>query len=197
MDEITRLVERISSGWVWLVSLVSSITAGIVFGWKYFRQVRDAFRLSAAVYAQFGDNAPTALQAAYSEILLAVTVRELRVTLIEQALGAAIWVCRADNGAWIQSNMALCELFGLDQAALRDFGWLEAVDHPERLSCYDHWSKCVKDKIPYEGHYTITNQRTGRRFRCHARAHAAKSRDGTLLCYVGTVEVVACDISST
>lgn len=160
---------------------------------RWYRVVYRALRFSNAIHGHFGSNAATAIIESLSERTRDGAIREVRLTLLEESLGAGIYVCDHITGKCLNCNTALSDLFGIDQADFRDFGWLSAIVPDDRIAVYKRWAACVKNTIPYEYSYRVKNQRTGREFRVMTRAYPAVLRDGTLLCYVGTCEEINAD----
>lgn len=157
---------------------------------KWYRIVRRAMQFFDAIHVRFGDNAALAIIESIRELTRDKAIREVRLTLLEESLGAGIYVCDPVTGDCLSCNHALSELWGLDQSAFVDFGWLSAVMPEDRIAVHDRWTTCVKNKIPYECEYRIRNQRTGREFLVMTRAYPAILEDKTLICYVGTAEEV-------
>lgn len=190
MDELGKLFSKIASLWGYIVAAVGVAITGHRIVSRYGGSVRRAISLSDGLHDHYGDDAAAKIIQEIRGRTRDGAIQEIRLTLLEESLGAGIYVCDPVTGGCLSCNTAIADLFGLDQAAFRGAGWLEGIRPEDRIACYDHWQKCVKDKIPYEYKYTVRNQRTHRETPCVTRAYPAVLSDGTLLCYVGTVEEV-------
>ncbi len=186
MDDLKAALGKITDVWGYVIAIGGIVIACHKHVRRAYRAVYRALRFSNAIHVHFGNNAATALIESLRERTRDGAIREVRLTLLEDSLGAGIYVCDPVTGACLNCNTALAELFGLDQAAFRDFGWLSAIVPDDRIAVHERWTACVRNKIPYECSYRVKNQRTGREFRVITRAYPAMLKDGTLLCYVGT-----------
>ena len=188
MDDIENVLDKLAGLWGYALGCGGFIIASHKWFRRWYRDVYRALRFSSLIHSHFGSNAATAIIESLRERTRDGAIREVRLTLLEESLGAGIYVCDPVTGKCLNCNTALAELFGLDIGAFRDFGWLCAILPDDRIAVYDRWTACVKNTIPYEYSYRVKNQRTGREFRVLTRAYPAVLRDGTLLCYVGTCE---------
>ena len=188
MDDLKSVLSKISDIWGYILVVGGVLVSCHKWFRKWYRAVHRAMRFSNAIHSHFGTNAATAIIESIRERTRDGAIREVRLTLLEESLGAGIYVCDPVTGACLNCNTALSELFGLDQMSFRDFGWLSAIVPDDRIAAHERWTACVRNKIPYECEYRIRNQRTGREFRVMTRAYPAVLKDGTLLCYVGTCE---------
>ena len=190
MDDLKSVLSKISDIWGYILVVGGVLVSCHKWFRKWYRAVHRAMRFSNAIHSHFGTNAATAIIESIRERTRDGAIREVRLTLLEESLGAGIYVCDPVTGACLNCNTALSELFGLDQMSFRDFGWLSAIVPDDRITVHERWTACVRNKIPYECEYRTRNQRTGREFRVMTRAYPAVLKDGTLLCYVGTCEEV-------
>lgn len=188
MDDLKSVLSKISDIWGYILVVGGVLVSCHKWFRKWYRAVHRAMRFSNAIHSHFGTNAATAIIESIRERTRDGAIREVRLTLLEESLGAGIYVCDPVTGACLNCNTALSELFGLDQMSFRDFGWLSAIVPDDRITVHERWTACVRNKIPYECEYLARNQRTGREFRVITRAYPAVLKDGTLLCYVGTCE---------
>ena len=188
MDDLKSVLSKISDIWGYILVVGGVLVSCHKWFRKWYRAVHRAMRFSNAIHSHFGTNAATAIIESIRERTRDGAIREVRLTLLEESLGAGLYVCDPVTGACLNCNTALSELFGLDQMSFRDFGWLSAIVPDDRIAVHERWTACVRNKIPYECEYRIRNQRTGREFRVMTRAYPAVLKDGTLLCYVGTCE---------
>ena len=188
MDDLKSVLSKISDIWGYILVVGGVLVSCHKWFRKWYRAVHRAMRFSNAIHSHFGTNAATAIIESIRERTRDGAIREVRLTLLEESLGAGIYVCDPVTGACLNCNTALSELFGLDQMSFRDFGWLSAIVPDDRITVHERWTACVRNKIPYECEYRTRNQRTGREFRVMTRAYPAVLKDGTLLCYVGTCE---------
>lgn len=83
----------------------------------------------------------------------------------------ALWECDAD-GRCIWGNKAMAEMFGLETADLRAFGWLQAIRHDHRENALRHWLESIEKNIPYADVYAVVNQRTGEEFNVRSTAES-------------------------
>ena len=188
MDDLKSVLSKISDIWGYILVVGGVLVSCHKWFRKWYRAVHRAMRFSNAIHSHFGTNAATAIIESIRERTRDGAIREVRLTLLEESLGAGIYVCDPVTGACLNCNTALSELLGLDQMSFRDFGWLSAIVPDDRIAVHERWTACVRNKIPYECEYRTRNQRTGREFRVMTRAYPAVLKDGTLLCYVGTCE---------
>jgi len=188
VDSLENLFNKLVGLWGILLGCGGALLAGHKWIRQWYRAVSRALRFSIAMHAHFGSNPATVLIELLRERTRDGAIREIRLTLLEESLGAGIYLCHPDTGSCFKCNTALSELWGLDQVSFCDFGWLSAVMPDDRIAVHERWTACVRNKIPYECEYRIRNQRTGREFKVVTRAYPAVLKDGTILCYVGTVE---------
>ena len=190
MDDLKSIAGKIADLWGYALATVGvlAVCHGRIV--KLYRTVSRAFRLSNASHDHFGTDPALSIVESLRQHTRDGAVQEVRLTLLEESLGAGIYVCDATTGACTNCNSALAELYGLDKAAFRDSGWLSAVVPDDRISVYERWQESVRKKIPYELSYFVRNQRTDRKFRVITKAYPAILADGTILCYVGTCEEV-------
>lgn len=190
VDDLKSIAGKIADLWGYALAIVGvlAVCHGRIV--KLYRTVSRAFRLSNAIHDHFGTDPALSIVESLRQHTRDGAVREVRLTLLEESLGAGIYVCDATTGACTNCNTALAELYGLDKAAFRDSGWLSAVVPDDRISVYERWQESVRKKIPYELSYFVRNQRTDRKFRVITKAYPAVLADGTILCYVGTCEEV-------
>lgn len=101
------------------------------------------------------------------------------------------YICDED-GQCIMVNTALCKLFGLSYQEMTGYGWLKAIgkDQAERDSTHAAWQYSVKNDVPYDMEYTVTNQQTQKKTHCRSSAHALRTPTGEVLHYLGTVEIL-------
>lgn len=190
VDDLKSIAGKIADLWGYALATVGvlAVCHGRIV--KLYRTVSRAFRLSNAIHDHFGTDPALSIVESLRQHTRDGAVREVRLTLLEESLGAGIYVCDATTGACTNCNTALAELYGLDKAAFRDSGWLSAVVPDDRIPVYERWQESVRKKIPYELSYCVRNQRTDRKFRVITKAYPAVLADGTILCYVGTCEEV-------
>jgi len=193
VDDLENAINKLAGIWGYVLGCGGVLLAAHKWIRKWYRAVHRAMRFSNAIHSHFGTNAATAIIESLRERTRDGAIREVRLTLLEESLGAGIYVCDPITGKCLNCNTALAELFGLDQMSFRDFGWLSAIVPEDRLTVHERWTTCVKNSIPYECDYRVKNQRTDRLFRVVTKAYPAVLRDGTLLCYVGTCEEVTVD----
>lgn len=193
MDDLENAINKLAGIWGYVLGCGGVLLAAHKWIRKWYRAVYRALRFSNAIHSHFGSNAAIAIIDSLRERTREGAIREVRLTLLEESLGAGIYVCDPVNGKCLNCNTALAELFGLDISSFRDFGWLSAIVPDDRIPTYERWTACVKNSIPYECEYRVKNQRTDRVFRVVTKAYPAVLRDGTLLCYVGTCEEVTVD----
>lgn len=191
VDDLKSIAGKIADLWGYALATVGvlAVCHGRIV--KLYRTVSRAFRLSNAIHDHFGTDPALSIVESLRQHTRDGAVREVRLTLLEESLGAGIYVCDATTGACTNCNTALAELYGLDKAAFRDSGWLSAVVPDDRIPVYERWQESVRKKIPYELSYFVRNQRTDRKFRVITKAYPAVLADGTILCYVGTCEEVS------
>lgn len=186
MDEIKKLVGRLTDIWHVLVG----VAGGILACWRVYaahgHRVRRALLLSDAIHSSFGDEAAEDF---LRDLLLRSKdslIRESRIQLVEEKLGLAIY-CGDASGNYEFVNHQFAELFGIDREGCLGYGWIDGVAGQERQRVHESWMYAVHNQLPYEGEYTVQNRRTGERIYCLTKAYPAVDGERRLVCYVGYV----------
>ena len=184
MEDIKKLVERLTDLWHWLLGLVSGVAAVwklyTVYGSRFWR----AIALSDAIYGHFGPEAAQQFVADLRDRKRDGVVRESRLQLVEKKLDLAVYLC-SDAGTCEWVNTECAELLCIERANCIGLGWLEGIDAVERGKVYDVWMHAVTHRLPYECKYTVHNRRTGKKTLCLTYAYPHITSEGKLLCYVG------------
>ena len=110
-----------------------------------------------------------------------------RTLALQDAQSACIYECDTD-GCCTYANRALCDLFGIEQAAMMGNGWLTAIDHEHRAEVFEVWAHAASHGIPYENDYTVVNQRAHTRLKCRTYARPMRNSAGKVIGYSGIVE---------
>ena len=188
MDDLIAGLKWLGEFWAFGVGGVAALVAWYRYGKRHSSRVMRAVVLSDRLHDRYGRTEPEQVAADIHGGHVDAAVREVRVVLLERKVSAAIYVCDALNGDCTYANSELAELWGMDAADLSGTGWLSAIDTTERNRVWREWQESIKNHIPYECTYKVTNQRTGESFRCHTKAYPAKVKSGQTVWYVGSVE---------
>lgn len=188
MDDLIAGLKWLAGYWAILVGVGATAAAWFRYGQRHCTRALRSVALSDRLHERFGHDKPADLVATIHGGHIDGAVREVRMALLERRTSAAIYVCNSVTGECTYANSELSELFGMDAADFAGNGWLSAIDSKERNEVWKLWQSAVKEHIPYEYTYGITNQRTGERFRCYTKAYPAKLKTGEVVWYVGTVE---------
>ena len=103
----------------------------------------------------------------------------------------AIYTCEPAHGKCVSANIALCELFGLDEAAMLGSGWIAGIVPEERQACFEAYHKAVESDFPYSWAYTVKNHRTGERIPCVTELTVMRDDAGKAILYQGQVTRVS------
>lgn len=190
MDDIQRLIDRVSDFWGWIIGAVTGVMAALAAWRKHGRRIHRTVVLSDRIHEHFGKDAGKKIVDELSRRSKDIVLGEVRQQFLEQRLGIALYVC-ASSGSCEYASEALADLFGLERAEMLGNGWLKAVDMSERQKVMEFWEYAVKHNMPYDYEYAVINQNTGKRFRVITRAFPVASRSGEMLCYVGMVEMLS------
>jgi PAS domain-containing protein len=176
----------------WHIGVAVGVTAAgwFRYGKRHCTRVVRSLALSDRLHEQFGEDTAKKLANAIHEACIEGAIREVRVILIEQAIGSKVYVCSSTTGDCTYANSELAEFFGMDAADFAGNGWLRAIDKSERQEVFEAWKSAVQNNMPYESEYTVVNQRTHERTKCRSKAYPAKLKSGELVWYVGTVEEI-------
>jgi PAS domain S-box-containing protein len=185
VDWFYTAAERLAGLWGYGVVVIGAL--GSI--WAAWRLLRDrlyfVFRAADAVRKRYGDDAESVVEWWHSRQKI-IAIQEVRQRLLESHIGIAIYVCDSTGNCEF-ANDELGELFGLDRADFRGFGWLEAIVNEDRERTHGAWMFCVANKVPYECEYVVKNKRTGKTIKCLATGYPVVRESGEVLCYVGMV----------
>lgn len=117
-----------------------------------------------------------------------VLVSDLRTKQMIVVHPIPMYECEPINGKCISANIALCELFGLDEPRMLGNGWLTAVDPHDRQLCWDGYQKAIQSDIPFSWEYNIINQRTHMAVMCRTEMCVLRDTKGRPILYQGFVE---------
>mgnify|MGYP002134661587 CR=1 FL=1 len=183
--DIFSIFQRAADFWTYGAAAAGFLLSFASVWWYIRRRVLFAYRAVDAAQNLYGDDA-AAVVAYWWLLKKNIAVLDLRQRLLESNLGLAIFVCNPE-GDCEYVNEELGELFGLDKADCKGFGWLEAVIPVERKTVHENWVFSVKQEIPYECDYHVKNVRSGEIFLVLAKGYPVLKHDGEVLCYVGSV----------
>lgn len=175
----------------WLELVLKSLAVlGFIGGvlaalWTRLGRAIVAFRAAHSIADIFGDAAGTEIQRLFAIIARSDGEQQLRQRVVESRLKIGVYECDLD-GRCSWANPYLSELFGVDAANMRGYGWMSAIVPEDRIAAQKRWRISVENGIPYEDTYVVENRRTATRYRCTTRAELVTS-DGEPLCFVGWV----------
>lgn len=109
------------------------------------------------------------------------------IALTERAQ-IAVYECDS-KGNCTFVNSILARLFGMERSEMLGNGWLKAVDSEDKNRVYQTFLEAIHNKIPYNAHYTVINQKTGEKIKCFASAEVTRGPAGEIIFIHGTVEV--------
>ncbi len=190
MDVLVAHIKRFAEYWAAFVGVAAIAAGWYRYGRKHGNRLLRSLDLSDHLHDRFGHEKASELAGDIHSGHVDAAVREVRVALLERRSSAAIYVCNSVTGECTYANMELAELFGLDAADFAGNGWLSAINSEERSAVWQRWQQAVREHIPYECEYGVTNQRTGEAFLAYTKAYPAKLKTGKIVWYVGTVEKI-------
>lgn len=188
VDDLIAGLKWLAGYWAVFVGAGATAAAWFRYGKRHCVRVVRTVALSDRLHERFGHTEANKLAEDIHGSHIDGAVREVRVALLERRASAAIYVCNSVTGECTYANSELAELFGMEAADFSGNGWLSAIDSKERGEVWKLWQSAVREHIPYECEYNVTNQRTGDQFRCITKAYPAKLKTGQVVWYVGTVE---------
>lgn len=191
MEFVIAQLKRVSEYWIAIVSVAGIAAGWLRYGRRHGTRLLRSMDLSDSLHQRFGHTEADKLATDIHGSHIDGAVREVRVALLERRASAAIYVCNSVTGECTYANSELSELFGVDATDFAGNGWLSAIDGKQRGDVWKMWQAAVREHIPYECEYDVTNQRTGESFRCYTKAYPAKLKTGQIVWYVGTVERIA------
>lgn len=100
----------------------------------------------------------------------------------------AMYECEPVHGRCTSANIALCELFGLDEPRMLGNGWLAAIEPSARQKCWDGFQEAIESDIPYSWEYDVINQRTGKLTHCRTEMNTLRDKKGNPILFQGFVE---------
>lgn len=109
------------------------------------------------------------------------------IVLTERAQ-IAVYECDS-NGSCTFVNSILARIFGMERSEMLGNGWLKAIDSEDKTRVYNTFIEAIRNKIPYNSHYTVVNQKTGEKVKCFASAEVTRGLNGEIIFIHGTVEV--------
>lgn len=104
----------------------------------------------------------------------------------------SLWECDSE-GRCLWGNKALAEMFGIETASLRGYGWLQAVRHDYREKALKRWNESVASRIPYEDIFIVSNRKTGEQFKVRSFAEAIEV-DGSQRLFFGSCERLKAEV---
>lgn len=189
VDDIQRLIDRVSHFWGWIVGAFTGIVAAMAAWRKHGRRIHRTVVLSDRIHEHFGEDAGGKVVEELGRRSKDIVLGEVRQQFLEQRLGISLYVCTS-SGSCEYASEAFADLFGLERAEMLGNGWLKAVNMSERQKVMEFWEYAVAHNMPYDYEYHIVNQDSGEKIRVITRAFPVSSRSGQMLCYVGMVERV-------
>lgn len=100
----------------------------------------------------FGKEAGRVLRDIMKQRGLEITIDEMRLNIIENAIGLGIFICNSD-GKCTYANKTLAKMFGLSQHEMLGFGWLGPII--DKQTAYDNWKFSVDHGTPYRDMYDV------------------------------------------
>lgn len=169
----------------WGLSLVGAFAAASGVLWAVYRfggQVVRAWRAMDRLHVEFGDDPIGKLLDIVHDIEASHGEFEIRQRIAERHLEIGIYVCQTD-GKCTWTNDWLASAFDIDSKDMLGWGWLAAIDKSDQERVHEHWTKAVKEELPYSEEYWVDGER---RWYAHTEAWPVKRR-GKIICYVGNV----------
>ncbi len=158
-----------------------------LFSTRFLVKLYRAWTVVADLHREFGPSPVGELLAILQSIEASHGEIEIRQRLAERHLEFGIFVATPD-GQWTWSNAWLCESFGLDSSAMRDNGWVQAVQDERQVIEHEHWLRCIKESLPYERVFTVEpHNLRSKSWQASVEAWPVTDRDGKVICFVGYV----------
>lgn len=170
-----------------ILSFLTFILGVILFFKKWVVNGIRAINIGNSFWGHFGEKPADKIKEIHDSIRKSHNTLEIRQSISEKYLQIGIFMCEPETGKCLWTNDCLNEIFGLDSAAMRDFGWLTSIAQEDRDDVHKAWTYAVKNKIPYDYEYTVINQRTkvGRKVTSHAVSVLNDLNE--IVCYVGFI----------
>ena len=135
----------------------------------------------------FGSNIGQTQRNMLDQLSKRSSIAEMQRDLIAQHLNLGAFLCTPD-GKCTYANSVLQDMFGIGETRMNGFGWLEAIAEDQRQEVHRVWTNSIANGLPYSDHYTVVNQRTGRRYKVKATARPITADGGDVVtAYVGWI----------
>lgn len=185
MDEVTAMFDGMGK----LIASVIAFGSFLLVSWRRIATTASSVWVLVCVHRRLGNATADEIYEAIQSMRKAHCALDVRQQMLERHCNVGVYVSDSE-GRTVWANEVLCEMHGLDLGSIRGFGWLAAVVEIERFEVHRRWIECVRSDVPWSSDYTVQNQRTHEKFRCHTEAHAI-AVDGEPACFVGTVKRIA------
>lgn len=135
---------------------------------------------------QFGKEAGRVIKELLRERGLEIVIDEMRLNIIENAIGLGIYICSAD-GRCTYANKTVAKMFGLSQAEMLGNGWLKPI--VDKQTAYQNWKRCQEHNIPYDDTYEVSVDGEIKKY--WTQAEPSMDEDKTIILgYVGIVREI-------
>jgi len=167
------------------VGLLSAVLAGLWAVYRQSQRVVRYWRTLSDFHDYYGMDPVKTLARIVSQIETGQGELELRQRIAERHLKIGVYVCDI-HGECTWANDVLCATFGLDSREVLGNGWLAAVAEDDQERVFEHWKRCVLDKLPYQEQYRVVPP-DGTPWYAYTQSWPVITDDNRLLCYVGYI----------
>lgn len=176
---------------VYAIAIIGSFYSFIKWVWPrlspyFYNQIylhQTGTHIIRDIEKQFGKEAGRVIKDLLKEKGLEIVIDEMRLNIIENAIGLGIYICSSD-GKCTYANKTLAKMFGLSQTEMLGNGWLKPIINKQEA--HSNWKRSVEYNIPYEDTYELKVDGEIKKY--HTQAEPSMDEDRTvILGYVGTV----------
>jgi hypothetical protein len=170
------------------LSLICPTILGVIYFFrKWFTNGIKGIKLSNSFHEHFGDFPAKKIKELHNTISRSSNTLELRQSISEKYIGIGIYICEAESGRCLWTNELLNELFEMDSADMKGYGWASHICDGESANILDIWREAVKNNNPYYATYKIKGQISGQIKEVTTHAIAVLDENGQIMCYVGYI----------
>lgn len=196
MENLTSLlvIKDIATIIAYLIAIIGGLYSFFKWGWPkispyFYNQIylhQAGVHVIKDIEKQFGKEAGRVIKDLLREKGLEIVIDEMRLNIIENAIGLGIYICSSD-GRCTYANKTLSKMFGLSQQEMIGNGWLKPI--VDKQTAYTNWKRSVDHNIPYEDIYEVNVDGEIKKY--HTQAEPSMDEDKTIILgYVGTIREV-------
>lgn len=186
-NKMKDIINFLISNYGTITIICSTLLGAIYFLRKWITNGIKSIKLSDSFHEHFGDFPAEKIKELHNAIARSSDTLELRQSISEKHIGIGIYICEAETGRCLWSNECLNELFEIDSADMKGYGWAAPICSEDSSRVLDVWRAAVRNNDPYYATYKIKGKISGRTKEITTHAIAVTDDKEQIMCYVGYI----------